>query len=432
MGTTTGGTAMSNEEFLKEAEALVRSLAFSNESRESLKRVEHICTAHPQVMQQGVSRYAFQHHERRLSMCFYTDDAGRIYAPVRFNSSAEGPPGFAHGGAIATSFDTALALLAAHNSDRICLTKDLTIFYESAVKLGEVFLVRCWISSLKGEQLSVEGDLVTSQRLRLARGKATMFKFPMERAGNAKLPSTVEAEAMLLPLQLEFEREQDRHSTSRNNPPQITFPDPSGTLDRFKEWERFSYASEFPGLCEGDHPAFYGQSQGRHFEFSEFGGTMLLRRFKSPEGKMAGAVYFSQYSEGPPQIVHGGAIATACDAFLADAVYFLDEIVSLTKSLSIKYIRSISVNSVAYFTPFETTKVSNRSFFARSSLVNDKGQVYALCMAEFSPRPRAGSRIPITFPQMRDLVGRTSGLSLEQNREVLLRMVKEAAQQQRT
>ncbi|XP_042296993.1 acyl-coenzyme A thioesterase THEM4-like [Sceloporus undulatus] len=76
----------------------------------------------------------------------------------QFGPYLEGPPGFAHGGSIATVLDTVLGSLAMCVTYRV-MTANLNINYKSPTPLGSVVLVESKLDRVEGRKVFVTGEM---------------------------------------------------------------------------------------------------------------------------------------------------------------------------------------------------------------------------------------------------------------------------------
>ena len=70
----------------------------------------------------------------------------------------QGPPGFAHGGILATALDEAMALLV-HDLEEPALTRRLEVDLLGSVPIGAFASVSAWIESDEGRRMQLGADL---------------------------------------------------------------------------------------------------------------------------------------------------------------------------------------------------------------------------------------------------------------------------------
>ncbi|XP_048364213.1 acyl-coenzyme A thioesterase THEM4-like isoform X2 [Sphaerodactylus townsendi] len=101
-----------------------------------------------------------------------TDEEGKGFEYVMFVNSSEkkmvcvfqpgpyleGPPGFAHGGSIATMLDSTLGGCAILAAGRV-MTANLNVNYKNPVPLGSVVLVETKVDKIEGRKLLISGQV---------------------------------------------------------------------------------------------------------------------------------------------------------------------------------------------------------------------------------------------------------------------------------
>jgi acyl-coenzyme A thioesterase PaaI-like protein len=94
----------------------------------------------------------------------------------------QGPPGFAHGGVIATALDEAMALLV-HAEGLHAVTRRLEIDLLAPVPVGSFATVRAWVESRGEKQLGLRAELrgEESEGRRLARASGTFALLAIRR-----------------------------------------------------------------------------------------------------------------------------------------------------------------------------------------------------------------------------------------------------------
>ncbi len=89
---------------------------------------------------------------------YFDSSAQRFYASLVFGEKAMGPPGHAHGGAIAAVLDEALGAAAWMNG-LYSVTARLQIDYLAAVPIGLPVFVEAWIDTADGKKVTLAGCL---------------------------------------------------------------------------------------------------------------------------------------------------------------------------------------------------------------------------------------------------------------------------------
>lgn len=98
---------------------------------------------------------------RRLAIRYYVDTTGqRLLGVVTFGADAEGPPGYAHGGAIASLIDDAMGTTAWTAGHRV-VTLTMTVNMRAFVPLGVPVRVECHVASVDGRKVHVACRVVT-------------------------------------------------------------------------------------------------------------------------------------------------------------------------------------------------------------------------------------------------------------------------------
>ena len=83
---------------------------------------------------------------------------GRIAGRFFVKQDHQGPPGFAHGGVIATALDEAMALLV-HAEGTHALTRRLEVDLLGPVPVGSFATVSAWIESRDDRRLELRAEL---------------------------------------------------------------------------------------------------------------------------------------------------------------------------------------------------------------------------------------------------------------------------------
>ncbi|KAJ7307261.1 hypothetical protein JRQ81_009259 [Phrynocephalus forsythii] len=89
---------------------------------------------------------------------FLNPSEKRLVSMVQFGPYLEGPPGFAHGGSIATILDSVLGVLALCVIGRV-MTANLNINYKSPVPLGPMVLAESKLDRIEGRKVFVMGEI---------------------------------------------------------------------------------------------------------------------------------------------------------------------------------------------------------------------------------------------------------------------------------
>jgi acyl-coenzyme A thioesterase PaaI-like protein len=83
---------------------------------------------------------------------------GRLEGRFFVKQDHQGPPGFAHGGVIATALDEAMALLV-HAEGVHAVTRRLEVDLLGPVPVGSFARVAAWVDSREGKQISLRAEV---------------------------------------------------------------------------------------------------------------------------------------------------------------------------------------------------------------------------------------------------------------------------------
>ncbi|XP_077176772.1 acyl-coenzyme A thioesterase THEM4-like [Paroedura picta] len=89
---------------------------------------------------------------------FFNPSQKRMVGIFQLGPYLEGPPGFVHGGSIATILDATLSLCALFATSAI-LTANLSINYKSPIRLGSVVLVDSKVDRVEGRKAFLSGPV---------------------------------------------------------------------------------------------------------------------------------------------------------------------------------------------------------------------------------------------------------------------------------
>lgn len=95
----------------------------------------------------------------RICVRYFNTPAGHLSGRIWFGPRAEGPPGHAHGGAIAAALDELMggaAWLAGHP----VMTVEMTVRYRTAVRLGQVYTLHGGVERVDGRKVYTHGRLM--------------------------------------------------------------------------------------------------------------------------------------------------------------------------------------------------------------------------------------------------------------------------------
>jgi acyl-coenzyme A thioesterase PaaI-like protein len=116
---------------------------------------------------------------RRLRVAYFARGDGALVARAWFGPGAEGPPGYAHGGAVAGVLDEAMgaaAWLAGHASVAVRLVID----FRGLVPLGVDALVETTVASVDGRKITIRSRLLDDADRVFAEGEALFVALTAE------------------------------------------------------------------------------------------------------------------------------------------------------------------------------------------------------------------------------------------------------------
>jgi acyl-coenzyme A thioesterase PaaI-like protein len=106
----------------------------------------------------GTRSFVSSEDDDRLRVRYYAGPEGRTWARAWFGPGAEGPPGHAHGGALAALLDEAMGM-AALATGRIVVAARIEVDFRALVPLGEVVTVEGAIGEAVGKKVPVRAAL---------------------------------------------------------------------------------------------------------------------------------------------------------------------------------------------------------------------------------------------------------------------------------
>ena len=105
----------------------------------------------------GTRSFVSSEDDDRIRVRYYQGE-GRVWARAWFGPGAEGPPGHAHGGALAALMDEAMGM-AALSTGRIVVAARIEVDFRSVVPLGQVVTVELALGEAVGVKIPVRGVL---------------------------------------------------------------------------------------------------------------------------------------------------------------------------------------------------------------------------------------------------------------------------------
>jgi acyl-coenzyme A thioesterase PaaI-like protein len=103
----------------------------------------------------------------------FHEESGEVRYTIAIEKDFEGPPGYVHGGVLATLMDEAQGVLCFHIGHFV-MTDHLYIRYSKACPLGEEIEIRCWVTMVRKRRIYTKatihlkktGDLLVSSKAR--------------------------------------------------------------------------------------------------------------------------------------------------------------------------------------------------------------------------------------------------------------------------
>lgn len=120
-----------------------------------------------------------------LRLRFFEDEHGQIVCPFRLAARFAGPPGYAHGGIIATLLDEAMSK-SNRAKNIVAMTRHLEVDYLRPVPLKAALTLTARHTSASGRKHHCEAEIVTGEGEVLARGKALFIEIDPERFRKAQ------------------------------------------------------------------------------------------------------------------------------------------------------------------------------------------------------------------------------------------------------
>ena len=112
----------------------------------------------------------------RFRVRYFRDEEKHLHARIWFGPETEGPPGHAHGGAVAAVLDEALGL-AAWAAGYSIVVGNLEISFRTMLPLQKVVTVESRVVSVAGRKVMVHGRLFCGEAV-YAEGKCLCITIP--------------------------------------------------------------------------------------------------------------------------------------------------------------------------------------------------------------------------------------------------------------
>ena len=114
----------------------------------------------------------------RYRVRYFKDSAQQLRARIWFGPETEGPPGHAHGGAMAAVLDEVLGL-AAWAAGFPIVVGNLTVSFKQLLPLEQVVTVESEIVSAEGRKVMVHGRICKNERV-FAAGECLCITLPQK------------------------------------------------------------------------------------------------------------------------------------------------------------------------------------------------------------------------------------------------------------
>jgi acyl-coenzyme A thioesterase PaaI-like protein len=112
----------------------------------------------------------------RLRVAYYRRSGDScLVGRVWFGPETEGPPGHAHGGAVAAAMDEALGAVAYTQGHPIVVAR-LSVDFRAMVPIGTDATFETWVERVEGRKVHTRGRLVSPTGILLAEGHAICVK----------------------------------------------------------------------------------------------------------------------------------------------------------------------------------------------------------------------------------------------------------------
>jgi len=118
---------------------------------------------------------------QRIDITYYFDKgSGHVFARVLFGEKAQGPPGHAHGGAIASVLDEAMGAAAWLNGFMV-MTAKLEVSYLQALPLNREVYAEAWVDSSDEKKVRLKSRLADETGTVFSNGKGLFIQISKER-----------------------------------------------------------------------------------------------------------------------------------------------------------------------------------------------------------------------------------------------------------
>ena len=115
-----------------------------------------------------------------VRVCYFFRESDRfLLAKAWFGPGAKGPPGHAHGGAMAALLDESMGVCAWQAGVPVLAAK-IEISYRRSLPLGSVVSVEAWIERIEGRKLSIKSRLLGADGELYSEGEGLFLKLNKE------------------------------------------------------------------------------------------------------------------------------------------------------------------------------------------------------------------------------------------------------------
>ncbi len=143
--------------------------------QEEIEQLEPVNIAH------GIRSYVANDTPQRIGITYYFNEkTGCVFARVRFGPEAQGPPGHAHGGALAAVLDESMGM-ASWMNDLMTMTAELKVTYLRAVPLETDFYVQAWVGDSDARKITIHSQLLSAEGKEHTRGSGLFIRQDRER-----------------------------------------------------------------------------------------------------------------------------------------------------------------------------------------------------------------------------------------------------------
>lgn len=143
--------------------------------------IEKISHLEPLPQSRELISFVTSDPEQRIKSLYYFDsESGSFYAKVKFGIKAQGPPGHAHGGAIAAILDETMGATAWMNKYMV-MTAELKVSYKKALPLNFECYIHSWVAQIDGKKITLKAELLDAQENKYATAEGLFIRQPVER-----------------------------------------------------------------------------------------------------------------------------------------------------------------------------------------------------------------------------------------------------------